>query len=348
VIKLIVQKLEVVAFSITNTCNLNCRFCSREASINSGTHLSPTIIHQTVIDVLNFTKPRTFSLTGGEPLCHPNFWDILSNFYSLGVSVRLNTNATYITRSTAIRLGEKGVKQITLSIDSLDQTTNSILGRGTSYLDIISSAITSLKAANIDFFVKSTLNQRNLHEARSIMNFAIKMGAVGFSIGRTVPVGRGTELVEDYLLPWNNYKKICQQCCSDIPNQFKFLIDDPLKHYIDLRIDKLLREYEFNLENMVAGCSAGLSLLYVLPNGDVLSCPAIPKVVGNLYEDSLRDIWLSSEVLRKLRDRDSLKGECGRCDRRYICGGCRAAAYGIYGDLLAEDPACPKTEDLHC
>ena len=67
--------------------------------------------------------------------------------------------------------------------------------------------------------------------------------------------------------------------------------------------------------------------------------------VGNLRKDRLLDIWSSSEVLSKLRVRETPEG-CGGCEHRYICGGCRARAYGYYGDVLAPDPVVPTTSGI--
>ncbi|MEM1981621.1 MAG: SPASM domain-containing protein, partial [Candidatus Hadarchaeales archaeon] len=76
------------------------------------------------------------------------------------------------------------------------------------------------------------------------------------------------------------------------------------------------------------------------PDGEVVPCVFMPIPLGNLKERRLKEIWETSEVLWKLRDRDALEG-CGGCEYRYVCGGCRARAYGYFGDVQAPDPGCP-------
>ena len=61
--------------------------------------------------------------------------------------------------------------------------------------------------------------------------------------------------------------------------------------------------------------------------------------VGNLLNDSLMEIWETSEVLEKLRRKENLKGECGRCEMK-DCRGCRSLALSLTGDYLEEDPHC--------
>ncbi|MCX8111446.1 MAG: SPASM domain-containing protein, partial [Syntrophorhabdaceae bacterium] len=62
---------------------------------------------------------------------------------------------------------------------------------------------------------------------------------------------------------------------------------------------------------------------------------------GNIRERSFKDIWEKEEVFKNLRNRENtLKGACGECKYRVICGGCRGRAYALSGDYLAEDPSC--------
>ncbi|MFA4985473.1 MAG: SPASM domain-containing protein [Candidatus Brocadiia bacterium] len=88
------------------------------------------------------------------------------------------------------------------------------------------------------------------------------------------------------------------------------------------------------------GCAAGWGLVYIKPNGDVWPCPFVPIIGGNVRKTRLRDIWAHGEIFQALRDRDNLKGKCGRCANRGQCGGCRAKAFARTGDPLAEDPVC--------
>ncbi|MCX7803825.1 MAG: radical SAM protein [Planctomycetota bacterium] len=88
------------------------------------------------------------------------------------------------------------------------------------------------------------------------------------------------------------------------------------------------------------GCLAGTGVCFISSIGDIFPCGYFPVSCGNVREYPFREIWESSPVFRELRDPDRLKGKCGRCGFRYVCGGCRARAYAIYGDYLAEEPSC--------
>jgi AdoMet-dependent heme synthase len=81
----------------------------------------------------------------------------------------------------------------------------------------------------------------------------------------------------------------------------------------------------------------------IRPNGDVTPCPYLPVFAGTLRSESLADLWSSSELFAGIRPRASLGGRCGECEMNAHCGGCRARAYGMTGDLMAEDPLCTHT-----
>ena len=91
------------------------------------------------------------------------------------------------------------------------------------------------------------------------------------------------------------------------------------------------------------GCPAGTHYMGIRPNGDVTPCPYLPVFAGNLRSASLADLWTSSELFTGIRRRTSLGGRCGACEMNGHCGGCRARAYGMTGDLMAEDPLCTHT-----
>lgn len=84
-----------------------------------------------------------------------------------------------------------------------------------------------------------------------------------------------------------------------------------------------------------------------MPNGDVMPCRRMNLVIGNLKKENLFDIWYSSEILWKLRDRKEYLNGCGACENLDICAGCRAVAYGITGDYFAKDPQCWKNEQTN-
>jgi radical SAM protein with 4Fe4S-binding SPASM domain len=98
------------------------------------------------------------------------------------------------------------------------------------------------------------------------------------------------------------------------------------------------------LADFIGGCGAGRFYLSLEPNGDIFPCVFFPHNeamrVGNLFKDNFEDVWRHSKLFWEIRDKDKLKENCGSCEYRYTCGGCRARAYGYFQDVLAPDPGC--------
>ncbi len=101
-----------------------------------------------------------------------------------------------------------------------------------------------------------------------------------------------------------------------------------------------------SMNAMTKGCLAGSGVCFISYSGEVFPCGYLPVKAGDLQTQSFADIWRHSQVFDELRDTNNLKGKCGACEFRNICMGCRARAYGVTGDYLAEEPFCiyqPKT-----
>ena len=92
---------------------------------------------------------------------------------------------------------------------------------------------------------------------------------------------------------------------------------------------------------VVGGCAAGYAGLTVDVDGAVYPCRRLPIPSDNVYEDDLHALLEEAPLMRRLRDRDQLQGACGRCELRWLCGGCRAVAWAVHQDPLAPDPQCP-------
>ena len=91
--------------------------------------------------------------------------------------------------------------------------------------------------------------------------------------------------------------------------------------------------------NYETRCPCGTQYCRITPDGKVTPCPYLPEVAGDLATQSFADIWRSSPLFRRLRE-GPLGGKCGACEYRRLCGGCRARAFALAGDVLAADPSC--------
>jgi len=333
--------LDVLVFSITNRCNLNCPFCSRNAKITNNQDLQPQIIYKSIESVIKYHKPIVIGITGGEPLLYPNLFEVLKNVGKYEIPIRLSTNATLLTYDIAKEISRLEVEQVNISLEGPTKGVHDII-RGEGSFEKTLKGINQLKKFKIPFFIKTTISKQNYKYVSETLKLSIKLGAVGYAVSRTIPIGRASDNWKKFKVSWENYKNAIQQCLP-IAKKYKinFLIDDPLKSLIDPSIVTYIKNKYNSFNKVWGGCRAGVKILYVMCNGDIIPCPALPITIGNVYKDNLYSVWNKSGILNKLREKENIKGECSNCKYLYICGGCRAMAYAVKGDYLESDPFCP-------
>ena len=172
-----------------------------------------------------------------------------------------------------------------------------------------------------------------------MVDIANTLGVQRLGFSRLVPSGRGLNLV-NRMLDREQVREIYESIFSLSTGSLEIVTGDPVASQM-----KSNSGFDDCGSIATSGCAAGISGLTLLPDGTVTPCRRLAIPVGNVREDSLREIWANSKILEQLRDRSQYKGRCGSCPRWATCRGCRAIAYAYSlthgkGNFLAEDPQC--------
>jgi radical SAM protein with 4Fe4S-binding SPASM domain len=99
-------------------------------------------------------------------------------------------------------------------------------------------------------------------------------------------------------------------------------------------------QYADGLNRPTKGVNDGNGFLFISHTGEVEPSGFLPISVGNVREHDIVDLYRNAPLFRDLRDYSKLKGKCGICEYRDVCGGQRGRAYGVTGDYMESDPAC--------
>jgi radical SAM protein with 4Fe4S-binding SPASM domain len=173
-----------------------------------------------------------------------------------------------------------------------------------------------------------------------MINLALDLGVTIFSVTEFLPCGRGKNIAH-LALSKDQRREMYQYLIERRrqPAPCIYILNDP---YYFLSLEKEFQQRCFNplAPEMVIGDLAGILYCGVKPNGKVMPHPGVRITIGDLREQELKQIWEDSEILKQLRDRKNLRGKCGRCEYKFVCGGSRAAAYQASKDMMAEDPRC--------
>jgi len=311
--------LDFAVVEVTDQCNLRCKHCY---DIFDGHHRITLEDEDMIIRNLKETKCKRVTLSGGEPLLiGENLFLFANKIKTQGIEVVMVTNGTLVEKypPSFYRVFE----HIQISLDGPEKIHEVIRGKGT-YQKAIKAA-EYLKAAEIKVSFQITINSMNQYSFYEVMEIAESQD-VKLSVERVSHTGRAEEFEE---IDYDNYKQILLSVMEK-----KLLTSDPLLNGF------ICEKYKFTPEkSMVKGCSAGRGGICISSKLNVYPCVRMRINCGNLNEDSLSNI-LDHTIYSKLGDRDALKGKCGKCQYKYICGGCRADAWLTTNDFFEEDRAC--------
>lgn len=286
-------------------------------------------------------------LSGGEPLLRKDIFELADYGSKKGLIVTMGTNGTLIDDVAAQRLLTAGIRKVAISIDS---STSQIHDQLRKTAGAWSKAVEGVKACirnGIDVQFNVTVTRQNYDDLDSIFNLAKSLGVKSSHLFFLVPTGRGKTLQD---ISPEKYEEMLRKILSYPQNELE------VKPTCAPQFMRIAKELNIPLNRWSRGCIAGISYCRILPDGSVTPCPYLPVTVGNIREQPFKQIWTESRTLNTLRDFGNLKGKCGVCQYRGICGGCRARAYGltsycsganmagqnqlVTGDFLAEDSWC--------
>lgn len=276
----------------------------------------------------------SFNVTGGEPFLRHDIFEILAEIRKKGFDIYLLTNGILVKGEAARILSDIGVKGVQVSMEGPEKIHEIIRGEGSFHASL--DGVQSLLEAGINVTLNVTLSEINAGHFMDMVGLAAFLGVQRLGFSRLVPSGRGAGLLNK-MLKKERLKEIYTTVLSLNPDGLEIVTGDPLASQMNGSVDN-------NDERSTAtgGCAAGVSGITILPDGTITPCRRLNVPIGNIRRDSLRELWVNSEVLCRLRDKQSYKGKCGTCRRWASCKGCRAIAYAYSGEgnFLAEDPQC--------
>ena len=343
----------VISWNLTYRCNLACEHCYLDAggtplvgtaNFADRSELGTEECFKVIDEIAAFAPECVTILTGGEPLLRRDILEIVRRAAERELWVVVGTNGVRISENVAQRLAEAGARGLSLSLDALDPERHDRfrMVRGAWQNTVEGAGI--LNRTGLPFIVQTTAGSHNLGELDAIADFAYeRLAAKVWNLYFLVPTGRG-QFVSD-ITPAQYDDVLASLYRIQRKYDRRMLVNAKCApHYIKTVLENNDADARIRIYSGGAGgCPAGTHYMGIRPNGDVTPCPYLPVFAGNIRKTSLTDLWTSSELFTGIRGRAALGGRCGDCEMNAQCGGCRARAYGMTGDLMAEDPLCTHT-----
>jgi AdoMet-dependent heme synthase len=299
---------------VTWRCNERCVHCYLE---HDGKGEMTTDEIKDVIRQLADCGAFFLNLSGGEPLLRRDCFEILEYARALRFNVKLKTNAVMIGPEEAARIKRLGIDHVQVSVYSHRPDVHDAITKLPGSLRRTIEAIRHLKTNGVKVSITNVLMKFNNRDAKAVKQMAKELG-VGFAIDPTItPMLNGDGSVLSL--------RITQADLQEIMRTEEFVGDvAEFCSPVSTLDDKILEGYS---------CSAGHSLAYISPFGDVFPCVQFPMPCGSVRKQSFREIWDRSAALTELRsvqvrDLDT----CSRCNHVAYCSRCPGLAY-MEGDI---------------
>jgi radical SAM protein len=345
-----------VAWEITRACALACVHCRAEAQPKRDPRELTTDEGFRLIDQLVEVGRPIVVITGGDPLMRPDLLDLIRDASRKGLRVALSPTATALATRERLRAArEAGVARMQISLDgSKPEIQDTFRGRKGSF-QRTTEILETIQDLGVSLQVGTTVSRFNLDDLDRIATLVARYGAVMWSLFFLVPTGRGrTEdmiSAEEHERVFNRLYDLSKNAPFDVrttaaQHYRRVVIQRRRQEAATNAADKALTVtgagYSFadGLGQSGKGVNDGNGFAFVSHIGDVCPSGFLPLSAGNVREQSFVDIYRHSQLFQELRDYSLLKGKCGLCDFREICGGSRARAFAVTGDYLESDPYC--------
>ncbi len=357
-----VPALRLLFWESTAGCNLACVHCRRlDVARDTARDDLSTDEAMTLIRSLPETGRPIVVFSGGEPLMRPDLFDLAAEAARLSLPTALATNGTIMDEHVAQRIVDVGFRRVSVSFDGPDAKTHDNFRGIDGAFESSVRGVQLLRERGMSVQINCTVAKHNHTRLDEIYKLAMDLGADALHIFMLVPVGCGMSLKEEVMLSPVEYEKALNWIYDRSLEGKLHLKATCAPHYFRVLRQRAKADGRAmpasahphrsmghpgghpggaDMSAMTKGCLAGQAVCFVSHTGEVFPCGYLPVSSGNIRKIPFPTIWRESQVFRDLRDDSQLAGKCGCCEFKKVCMGCRARAYAMTGDYLAEEPNC--------
>ena len=339
----------VVIWENTRACDLSCVHCRAAAQPKRNRFELTTEEGFHLIDQIAELRPKVFVLTGGDPLKREDTYELIQYARAKGLEPSLTPSATpLLTEEAVTKMKQHGLGRMAVSLDASNAAEHDAFRRVDGSFDLTLRAIRQAAREQIPVQVNTTVTRRTVGDLPNMVALLEDLGITMWSVFFAVPTGRAKE--SDLIT------------AAEVEELFGFLFETSKRVPFSIRTTEAMHYRRYVLQHGGAmplgvhaspdaldrngapraprGVNEAKGFVFISHIGDVYPSGFLPLKAGNVKQESLSDIYRTSKLFVALRDPDNLHGKCGRCDYRDLCGGSRARAWSMTGDVFASDPLC--------
>jgi len=355
----------IVIWELTRACTLACVHCRAEAIPRRDPRELTTAEGLGLIAAVErFGRPAPLLVfTGGDPLRRADVYELVAAGAERGLRVALTPSGTAAVRREKIfRLKASGLARLAVSLDGSTAAVHDAFRRVKGSYDWTLRVLEYAREADLPIQINTTVTRYNRTDLPAMAERLSRLGIVLWSVFFLVPTGRGRPeegiSARDYEEVLNDLYDLSRRVPFGIKTteapHYRRVVEERQR---GIRRDgrqraesrepraeqEARREFGFQVDGIgraAKGVNDGNGFVFVDHLGNITPSGFLPLVAGNVRSDDLVAVYRHHPVFRALRDPDKLRGRCGRCEFRGLCGGSRARAYAMTGDYLGEEPCC--------
>lgn len=334
----------------TQACDLACRHCRACAIPGPIPGELTTAEGFDLIDQVAGLGTPLLVFSGGDPAVRPDLPDLIRRGKDRGLRVATIPAATpRLTRDLVSQLKDAGLDQIAFSLDfPRAELHDGFRGVPGAY-DRTLEAFCWAGELNLPAQINTCVWKESAAHLAEMAQLVDVLGPAFWEVFFLVPMGRGAQIGGLAPDQCEELFEILRQAQARNRYILKVTEAPHYRRYLAQR-----QEHEkgrvhrpghghpggASVPLAARGVNAGSGFLFVSHFGDLYPSGFLPLSAGNLRRDRLDAVYRESPLFRGLRDASRLKGRCGVCPFRVMCGGSRSRAYALTGDPFAEDPWC--------
>ena len=342
-----------IAWEVTRACAYACVHCRADALHTPDPNELKTDEALRLIDRLTEFGSPILIFTGGDPMMRKDLHELIAYATQKGLRCSLTPTATALPTTARLeKVREAGIRRIALSLDAprseIHDDFRQVKGSWQRTMDILHRA----QSIGVSVQVNTTVAKHNVDILDEMVPFLQEVGAVQWSLFFLVPTGRAQAKnmisPEEHERVFNWLYDLSKNAPFDIkataaPMYRRVAIE---RKRAEQGADKPVTfqgagfQYADGLNRPTRGVNDGNGFLFISHVGDIQPSGFLPLTAGNVRTDDVIDVYRHSQIFTDLRTPDKIKGRCGICEYRDVCGGQRGRAYGVTGDYLESDPAC--------
>ena len=349
------EKPFVAIWETTQACDLACVHCRACAQPARSSDELTTAEAKALVDEIAAMGVPVFVLTGGDPLKRPDIFEIVRYAAERKVRISLTPSATpLLTRDAIVQLKEAGLARLAVSLDGPTAEIHDAFRRVAGSFQWTMDAVRWAREIGLPVQINTTITRHNFGQIHDVIALLQSLDITLWSVFFLVPTGRGQDIgllsAEEFEQVFEILHLTAQRALFDI----KSTEAQHYRRYLLQRRTEARRQHSLTGEKLpqlmpsttadgigrAKGINDGKGFVFISHRGEVFPSGFLPLSGGNVREHSLAKIYRESPLFRALRDSANLKGKCGVCEFREVCGGSRARAYAVTGSPFAEEPCC--------